>query len=141
MNELSGMVGCQNSSISEIIGQDVATAPPPQPLQTLGYVGLFPFIKLATRCDMFELEAFYGLEYVLIQRARLGCQVDGGRYKIGSYTHADAEVVAAILAGMPDALGGKRMAIRVAELARAGKRIYPYPFTFTFLYILQWFSF
>jgi hypothetical protein len=28
--------------------------------------------------------------------------------------------IAAIVAGMPDRLGGKRMAIRVAELARAG---------------------
>jgi len=62
----------------------------------------------------------YGLEYVLIQRAQLGCQVDGGRHKMGSYTHEDAEVVAAIVAGMPDSLGGIRMAIRVAELARAG---------------------
>ena len=32
----------------------------------------------------------------------------------------DAEIVAATVAGLPDALGGKRMAIWVAELARAG---------------------
>lgn len=62
----------------------------------------------------------FGLEYVLLQRAALGCQVDGGQYKLGSYTHEDAEVIAATVAGMPDNLGGKRMAIRVAELARAG---------------------
>jgi hypothetical protein len=62
----------------------------------------------------------FGLEYVLLQRAILGCKVDGGKYKIGSYTHEDAEVIAATVAGMPDSLGGKRMAIRVAELARAG---------------------
>jgi len=62
----------------------------------------------------------YGLEYVLIQRAQLGCHVDGGGHKMGSYTHPDAEVVAAIVAGMPDSLGGIRMAIRVVELARAG---------------------
>jgi hypothetical protein len=62
----------------------------------------------------------FGLEYVLLQRAILGCKVDGGQYKIGSYTHEDAEVIAATVAGMPDGLGGKRMAIRVAELARAG---------------------
>jgi hypothetical protein len=37
-----------------------------------------------------------------------------------SATHQDAEVIAATVAGMPDNLGGKRMAIRVAELARAG---------------------
>lgn len=62
----------------------------------------------------------FGLEYVLLQRAILGCKVDGGQYKVGSYTHEDAEVIAATVAGMPDSLGGKRMAIRVAELARAG---------------------
>jgi hypothetical protein len=62
----------------------------------------------------------FGLEYVLLQRAVLGCKVDGGQYKIGSYTHEDAEVIAATVAGMPDNLGGERMAIRVAELARAG---------------------
>jgi len=62
----------------------------------------------------------YGLEYVLIQRAQLGCHVDGGRHKTGSYTHEDAEAIAAVVAGLPDALGGKRMAIRIAELARAG---------------------
>ena len=62
----------------------------------------------------------FGLEYVLLQRAALGCKVDGGQHKMGSYTHPDAEIIAAILAGLPDNLGGKRMAIRVAELARAG---------------------
>ena len=62
----------------------------------------------------------FGLEYVLLQRAILGCKVDGGQYKIGGYTHEDAEVIAATVAGLPDSLGGKRMAIRVAELARAG---------------------
>jgi hypothetical protein len=62
----------------------------------------------------------FGLEYVLMQRAALGCKIDGGRYKMGTYTHEDAEVIAATVAGMPDNLGGKRMAIRVAELARAG---------------------
>ena len=55
-----------------------------------------------------------------MQRGALGCKVDGGQYKMGSCTHADADVIAAIVAGMPDSLGGIRMAIRVAELARAG---------------------
>ena len=62
----------------------------------------------------------FGLEYVLMQRAALGCKIDGGQNKMGTYTHEDAEVIAATVAGMPDNLGGKRMAIRVAELARAG---------------------
>lgn len=62
----------------------------------------------------------FGLEYILMQRAALGCRIDGGRHKMGSYTHPDAEVVAATVAGLPDSLGGIRMAIQVAELARAG---------------------
>ena len=62
----------------------------------------------------------FGMEYVLIERARLGCKVDGGGHKSQSYTHEDAEIVAATLAGLPDSLGGKRMAIYIAELARAG---------------------
>ena len=62
----------------------------------------------------------FGLEYVLLQRAVLGCKVDGGQHKLGSYTNPDAEVIAAAVAGMPDNLGGIRMAIQVAELARAG---------------------
>lgn len=67
------------------------------------------------------VESFgFGLEYVLLQRAALGCKIDGGQHKIGGYTHEDAEVIAATVAGLPDSLGGKRMAIWVAELARAG---------------------
>ena len=62
----------------------------------------------------------FGLEYVLMQRAALGCQIDGGQYKPSSYTHEDAEVIAAIVARLPDSLGGIRMALRIAELARAG---------------------
>lgn len=62
----------------------------------------------------------FGLEYVLLQRAALGCKIDGGQHKMGGFTHEDAEVIAATVAGIPDSLGGKRMAIRVAELARAG---------------------
>ena len=62
----------------------------------------------------------FGLEYVLLQRAALGCKIDGGQHKMGGYTHEDAEVIAATVVGIPDSLGGKRMAIRVAELARAG---------------------
>ena len=62
----------------------------------------------------------FGMEYVLIERARLGCKVDGGQHKMGSYTHADPKVIAATVAGMPDSLGGIRMAISAAEMARAG---------------------
>lgn len=70
--------------------------------------------------DVSEEGFGFGLEYVLLQRAALGCKVDGGQHKIGSYTHPDAEVIAAAVASIPENLGGKRMAICVAELARAG---------------------
>ena len=77
-------------------------------------------LELPVRLGIDEEGFGFGMEYVLIQRAALGCNVDGGQHKMGSYTHADAEVVAATVAGMPDSLGGIRMAISVAELARAG---------------------
>ncbi|QCO55521.1 hypothetical protein EOK75_07010 [Pseudorhodobacter turbinis] len=77
-------------------------------------------LELPVRKDVSDEGFGFGLEYVLLQRAALGCKVDGGQHKIGSYTHADAEVVAATVAGMPERLGGIRMAISVAELARAG---------------------
>jgi hypothetical protein len=77
-------------------------------------------LELPPQKDVTEEGFGFGLEYVLLQRAALGCKVDGGQHKMGSYTHADAEVIAATLAGMPDSLGGIRMAISVAELARAG---------------------
>ena len=77
-------------------------------------------LELPQRQDI-DGEGFgFGMEYVLIQRAILGCKVDGGGRSSQSYTHQDAEIVAATLAGMPDSLGGIRMAIQVAELARAG---------------------
>ncbi|MCE8531545.1 hypothetical protein KBY26_20030 [Ruegeria pomeroyi] len=77
-------------------------------------------LELPVSQDANEEGFGFGLEYVLLQRAALGCKIDGGQHKIGTYTHEDAEVIAATVAGMPDKLGGKRMAIRVAELARAG---------------------
>jgi hypothetical protein len=73
-------------------------------------------LELPVPIDAIEDGFGFGLEYVLLQRAVLGCKVDGGQHKMGSY----AEVVAATVAGMPDSLGGIRMAFSVAELARAG---------------------
>jgi hypothetical protein len=77
-------------------------------------------LELTPPRDVVEEGFGFGMEYVLMQRAALGCKVDGGQHKMGSYTHADAEVIAATVAGMPDSLGGIRMAISVAEMARAG---------------------
>ena len=80
-------------------------------------------LELPPPKDVTEEGFGFGLEYVLLQRAMLGCKVDGGQHKMGSYTHPDAEVIAATVAGMPDSLGGIRMAIQVAELARAGLKM------------------
>jgi hypothetical protein len=77
-------------------------------------------LELPQRRDTDSEGYGFGMEYVLIQRGLLGCKVDGGGGSSQSYTHEDAEIVAATLAGMPNGLGGKRMAIHVAELARAG---------------------
>ena len=61
----------------------------------------------------------FGMEYVLLERARLGgVKIDTS---IGrSAPHDDAEIIAAVLANLPDLVGGTRMAVCIAELARAG---------------------
>lgn len=59
----------------------------------------------------------YGAEYLLIQRQLLGCKIDGGGR---SEPHPDAEIVASAVAALPVSHGGRPMAIRIAELARAG---------------------
>jgi hypothetical protein len=60
-------------------------------------------LELPERPDPERGQGFgFGLEYVLLQRAALGCKIDGGQHKIGGYTHEDAEVIAATVAGMPD---------------------------------------
>ena len=68
-------------------------------------------LELLPPKDVTEEGFGFGLEYVLLQRAMLGCKVEGGQHKMGSYTHPDAEVIAATVASMPDRLGGIRMAI------------------------------
>ena len=53
----------------------------------------------------------------MAEQEQLGCRVDGGGK---SDPHEDAEVVAAIVSNLTDQVGGKFMAVRVSELARAG---------------------
>jgi len=55
-------------------------------------------LELPPPKDVTEEGFGFGLEYVLLQRGALGCKVDGGQHKMGSYTHADAEVIAATVA-------------------------------------------
>lgn len=62
----------------------------------------------------------FGMEYVLIQRAKLGgIKIDTS---VGtSSPHEDAEAVAAIVSGLLPQFGGLRMALTIAELARADR--------------------
>lgn len=55
----------------------------------------------------------------IIQHEQLGCRIDGGG---SSPAHPDADRVAEALAALPEAMGGQRMAIWMAEMARAGQQ-------------------
>lgn len=59
-----------------------------------------------------------GIEYVLIQQSILGCKPDGGG---SSEPHHDADIVASALSALPDSVGGRSMAISIADLARVGQ--------------------
>ncbi|MEC7763373.1 MAG: hypothetical protein VX874_15835 [Pseudomonadota bacterium] len=59
-----------------------------------------------------------GVEWRMMQQARLGCRVDGGGY---TAPHPDADVIAATVATLPEAFGGRGMAVAIAEAARLGK--------------------
>lgn len=69
------------------------------------------------RAEAMRFHRAIGMEYILMERQKLGCKVDGGGR---SLPHPDADTVCAALGAMPEARGGRQMAIRVAELARAG---------------------
>ena len=56
--------------------------------------------------------------HVLMQRGALGCQIDGGGV---SHPAWEADVIASTVASLPDSHGGRRMAMQIADLARAGR--------------------
>ncbi len=58
-----------------------------------------------------------GVEWVLIEQAKLGCTIDGGGR---TDPHHDADIVASALAVLPENVGGRQMAIWIAELSRSG---------------------
>lgn len=55
--------------------------------------------------------------WTVIQRGQLGCQVDGGGWNPPA---RDADIIASAVAHLP-APWGRRMALRIAELARSGQ--------------------
>lgn len=56
--------------------------------------------------------------WTVMRRGALGCKIDGGGRSLPAH---DADMIAAVLAKLPKDLGGRNMALRVAELARAGQ--------------------
>lgn len=57
-----------------------------------------------------------GNAYRMAQRGLLGCRIDGGGR---SYPDHDADIVASAVAVLPEGCGGRRMAVQIAEGARA----------------------
>lgn len=56
----------------------------------------------------------------MMRQAELGCRIDGGRHVgLEPRRAEDAELIAAVVARLPVAHGGRSMAVRVVELARA----------------------
>jgi len=77
-------------------------------------------LELPDRRDHEERGFGFGMEHVLIERAKLGgVRIDGGGPRLKD-SHEDAEAVAAVVSNLPENLGGRRMAVQVAECARTG---------------------
>lgn len=56
--------------------------------------------------------------WTILQRGALGCTIDGGGHSLPAL---DADIIASAVAHLPDHLGGRRMALTIAECARAGR--------------------
>lgn len=84
-------------------------------------VGVWPLIQWAFQAECASLDlgegprTVSGTGYVMAQ-LEVG-RVDGGGH---SLPHHDADLVADALAQLPEARGGRRMAVWIAEMARAG---------------------
>lgn len=94
------------------------------PVRAVGSVRQVLEWAFADECASVDFDEFAGpggvdTIWLLMQRGRLGCKVDGGRMGGGAQSADDAEIVAGVVALLPVARGGRSMAVRVAELARA----------------------
>ena len=110
------------AALGTMHGKAAAIAPP---LARLGITLVVPEGLDNDRFGTFtaEVPREGTMEYAARAKARSAIAATGSSVGIaseGAYTHVDAEVIAATVAGMPDRLDGIRMAISVAELARAG---------------------
>lgn len=71
--------------------------------------------------DFNEFGAPLGVDtiWLLMQRGLLGCKIDGGRMGGGAQSADDADIIAGVVASLPVSHGGRSMAVKIAELARA----------------------
>jgi hypothetical protein len=107
------------------MAQQVRATPRGASAREISILGLieWAFQRECASLDLDELASTAGERpsvsplWMLMQRHNLGCTVDGGGK---SDPHPDADIVASALAALPDARGGRRMGIWIAELARAG---------------------
>lgn len=90
--------------------------------------GIWPLIVWAFRSECAQLDlddsrvigggfGYASMTSIIAQHEQLGCRVDGGGR---SDPHPDADLVASALAVLPEGCGGRRMAMMIAEHARAG---------------------
>ena len=92
-------------------------------------IGIWPLIVWAfqSECAQLDLDegrdvigggfGYASMTSIIAQHEQLGCRIDGGGR---SDPHPDADLVAAALAVLPEGCGGRRMAVMIAEHARAG---------------------
>lgn len=113
---------CNNSGLADPLAS--AIAPRPGVRQA---VGVWPLVCWAFQRELASLDfdevgselgaRAYGMEYVMMRQAALGCRVDGGGW---SDPHSDADVIASALGVLPEGAGGRGAALLVAETARVG---------------------
>ena len=92
-------------------------------------IGIWPLLLWAFRTECAQLDlaerrqltgqgyGYASMTSIIAQHEQLGCRIDGGGR---SDPHPDADLVAAAVTMLPEGCGGQRMAITIAELARAG---------------------
>ncbi|MCF7700540.1 hypothetical protein GLR48_14645 [Loktanella sp. M215] len=92
-------------------------------------IGIWPLLVWAFRTECAQLDlgggrdrlghgyGYASMTSIIAQHEQLGCRIDGGGR---SDPHPDADLVAAAVAVLPEGCGGARMAVTIAELARAG---------------------
>jgi hypothetical protein len=118
-------MGFETSNIRSKINSDTVTAPRSGKRD----VGVLQLIEWAFQREYIRLEfddtsretgtlPGVSMEWIMMERAKLGRKVDGGGR---SDPHHDADIVASSLVVLPEVYGGRRMAMDIAELARAGQ--------------------